>query len=88
MNNFFQDLEKVLGTRRLKEDDNIFNVGKYNSKIVTNDISPGVFEDSEMNNTLYKLLKANVSIDIITMESRYLANNFLRFDEKLFFKRY
>ena len=72
---FFQDFEIFLRAMRKEEGDIQIILQVLNSKFVTYEIPPGILEGSEIKNTLHKLLKANVSIDNITMQSRLKTNN-------------
>ena len=55
---------------RIGEDDNNFLLQKYNSNFETHEISPGINDVSNINNTSDNLVKAIVSTDVIEMKSR------------------
>ena len=53
-----------------------------NSVFETYELSPGVFEVSDYNNTQDKLIEAFVFLEYITMKSKMKTNNKLKFDKK------
>ena len=65
-------------------DDNNFFLPKYSPDFLAYEIAPGMHEVNEIDNASENLIKANVSIETITMKSR-LKTMFLRFTEKSFF---
>ena len=66
----FQNLEKFLRTIGTKEDDIIFFLQAYSSNLITYEILPGMNEVFDVNIKLDKTVKADISVNLVTISER------------------
>ena len=81
----FQELEKFPGTVRMEENGFYFNLKKFSSNFETYDMPPGIYEVSDIENTLIKLVEAEVSFDIGKIKKQFKPNKFANSGKKIHF---